>query len=66
MVYFFVCLGFYVPLDNLALMGMSPLPMKGIKFWPFSEHIAMEQLGFFGVPRLLWHGSSVYKSSPEE
>ena len=30
----FVCLGFIVPLENISLMEMSPIRVKGCKFWP--------------------------------
>ena len=35
--WFFVCLGFYAPIENLHIftqMETSPLPLKGCKFWP--------------------------------
>ena len=35
-VFVLLCLGFYVPLENLSLIWTeaSPLPVKGYKFWP--------------------------------
>ena len=39
-------------------METSPLPMKGCKFWTMLG--TYEQWGFFNVPHLLWHESSVY------
>ena len=39
---------------------MSPLPVKGCKFWPMLGTLAIEQWGYFSVPHLLWHEASVY------
>ena len=55
----FVCLEFFVILEHFFThLETSPLPMKGCKLC--SELMAIEQWGFFRVPHLLWHGSSVY------
>ena len=54
----FVCFGIFVPLESF--MKMSPLPVKGCKFWPiYSVLMTIEQWGFFSVPNALWHEASV-------
>ena len=40
--------------------GDVPLPVKGFKCWPYSGLIAIEQWGFFSVPHVLWHETSLY------
>ena len=42
--------------------GDSPLPLKAANFDLCSALMAIEQLGFFSVPHLLWHGASVFNS----
>ena len=46
-------------------MDTSWLPMKGCKVWPTvcSALMAIEQRGFFSMPRLLWHWDTVYEGS---
>ena len=41
-------------------METSPLPVKGCKFWPMLGTHGHWAGGFFSVPHLMWHGSSVY------
>ena len=53
----FVCLEFFVPLENFSLICMetSPLPVKSCKFWPM-----LGTHGHWAVPHLFWQGASVY------
>ena len=46
---------FCVDISCVFTHGESPLRLRAAKF-----DIAIEQLGFFRMPHLLWHGSSVY------
>ena len=41
-------------------MEPSPLPMESCKFLPLRDI----KSGFFSIPHLLWHGTSVFRSSP--
>ena len=46
-------------------METSPLPVKGCKFWSMHDTHSYWAVGFFSVPLLLWHRTSVYNwSSP--
>ena len=65
--FFFVCLGFLRPIrEFFTHMEAPPFPVKDLKFWPISAHMAIEQWGFFSVPQLLWHGASVYNDHLRE
>ena len=55
-----VCLGFFVPLENFSLKGKNyHCRWKAANFDLWSALMAIEQWGFFSVPHLLWHGTSV-------
>ena len=57
----FVCLGFFVPLQNFSLIWRRHhYRWKAANFDLRSALTAIEQWGFFSVPHLLWHGLSVY------
>ena len=57
----FVCLLFFVPLENFSLIWRSHhCRWRAANFDLCSALMAIEQWGFFSVPYLLWHGASVY------
>ena len=57
----FLCLGFFVPLENFSLIWRRHhYRWKAANFDLCSALMAIEQWGFFSVPHLLWHGASVY------
>ena len=57
----FVCLfGIYRPTwESFTHMEMSPLPVKGCKFWPMLGTHGHWAVRVLYVPHLLWHGASV-------
>ena len=59
---FFVCLfGVFRPTRELFThLDTSPLPVTIVNFDLCPALMAIEQLGFFSLPHLLWHGASVY------
>ena len=58
----FICLGFFVPLDNFSLIWRRHhYRWRVANFGLRWALMAIEQWGFFSVPHLLWHGASVYK-----
>ena len=60
---FFVCLGFIVPFEKFSLIWRSHhFQWRAAKFYLCSA-LSIEQWGFFSVPHLLWHGSSIYKGN---
>ena len=57
----FVCLGFYVPLENCSThLRRHHCRWRAANFDLCSELKASEQRGLFSVSHLLWHGASVY------
>ena len=57
----FVCLEFFVPLENFSLIWIHHnCRWRVVNFDLYPALMAIEQLGFFSVPHLLWHGASVY------
>ena len=57
----FVCLGFFVPLDNFSLIWRCHHCLwRAANFDLCSALMAFEQWEFLSVPHLLWHGASVY------
>ena len=55
--------GFVVPFKNFSLIWRCHhyrWKTANFNLIVFSALIAIEQWGFFSVPRLLWHGTSVY------
>ena len=57
----FVCLWFFVPLDNFTLiLKRHHFLWRVANFDLWSAIMAIEQWGYFSVPRQLWHGASVY------
>ena len=57
----FVCLWFIVPLQNFSLIWRRHhYRWRAANFDLCSALMAIEQLGFFSVLYLLWHGASVY------
>ena len=57
----FVCfLEQIVPLENFSLIWRRHFWWRASNFDLCSALMAIEQWGFFRVPRLLWHGASVY------
>ena len=58
----FVCLGFFVPLENFSLIWRRHhYRWRVANFGLRWALMAIEQWGFFSVAHLLWHGASVYK-----
>ena len=57
----FVCLDFYVPLENFSLTQRPHHNQGKASLNLYSALMAIEQWGFFGVPHLLWHGPTLYK-----
>ena len=58
---------FFVPLENLSLIWRRyHCRWRAEHFELYSALIAIEQWGFFYVPHLLWHGSSVFKVISED
>ena len=59
--FMFVCLGFFVQLENFSLMWRRHhCRWRAAHFDLCSILMANEQWRFFSVPHLLWHGVSVY------
>ena len=59
--FLFVCLWFYVLLGNFSPKWRIHLyRWRASNFDPYSALVAIEQWGFFSVPYILWHRSSVY------
>ena len=60
-----LCLGFYVPLENFSLIwSRHHFRWSALNFdLVYSVLIAIEQWGFFSMPHLLWHGTSVYRGN---
>ena len=57
----FVCLVFFVPLENLSLIWRRHhYRWRGANFELCLALMAIEQWGFFNVPHPLWHGASLY------
>ena len=59
----FVCLLLFFGGRGVVIVentDTSPLPVNGCKFWPLLGTFGHEQWGFFTVPHLLWHGTSVF------
>ena len=58
----FCLLGFYVPLENFSLIwGRHHYRWRAANFELYSALMAIEHWRFFSIPRLLWHGTSIYK-----
>ena len=58
---FFVCLGFFVPLENFSLIWRRHhCRWRAANFDLCSALMAIEQWGFFSFPHLLWHGAFVH------
>ena len=60
MICLFVCLWFFIPLENFSLIWRCHQRWMSANFDLCSALMAFEQWWFFGVPYLLWHGASVY------
>ena len=59
--YLFVCLEFFLPLENFSLIWRRHhCRWRAANFNLCLALMAIEQWGFLGVPHLLWHGASVY------
>ena len=59
----FVCVEFIVPLENFSLIWRRhQCRWKATKFDLSSALMTIEKWGFFEVPHLLWHGSTLYNS----
>ena len=57
----FGCVEFIVPLKNFSLIWRRHhCRLKAANFDLCSALMAIEQWGFFNVPHLLWHGSTLY------
>ena len=57
----FVCLEFLVPLENFSLVWRRHhCQWRAANFDLCSALMAIEQWGFFSLPHLLWHGTTVY------
>ena len=57
----FVCLGFFVPLEDFSLIWRRHhFRWRAAKFDLCSTLMVIQHWGFFRVPHLLWHGASVY------
>ena len=55
------CWGFIIPLENFSLIWTRyHYQWRAANFDLCSALMAIEQWGFFSVPHLLWHGTSVY------
>ena len=58
---YFVCLWFFFPLENFSLIWrLHHCQWRAANFDLCSALMANEQWGFFSMPHLLWHGTSVY------
>ena len=65
--FFFVCVGFIVPLENFSLTWRRyHYRWKAANSYLCSSLKVIEQLGFFNVPYLHWHGASVYNGHLQE
>ena len=63
----FVCLGFFVPLENFSLiLRRHHYRRRAANFDLCSALMTIEQWGFFSVPHLLWHGACVYNGHLRE
>ena len=63
----FVCLEFFVPLQNFSLNWRRQLcKWRAANFDMCSALMAIEQWGFFRVRHLLWYGTSVYNGHLRE
>ena len=61
MVFSFVCMGFFVQIDNFSLIWRRHhYRWWAAKFDLCLARMAIERWGFLSVPHLLWHGASVY------
>ena len=61
MVCLFVCLEFFVPVENFSFIWRRHhYRRRAANFDLCSAFMVIEQWGFFSVPHLLWHGASVY------
>ena len=59
----FVCLFVYRPIrEFFTHMEMSPLPVKGCKFWPMLGTNGHWTVGVLSAPHLLQLGASVYNN----
>ena len=65
--FYLICLGFIVPLENFSLIhGDVAITGEGLQNLCLAL-MAIEQWGFFSVPHLLWHASSLAKGfAPED
>ena len=58
MVFSFVCMGFFVQIDNYSLIWRRHhYRWRAVKFDLCLARMAIEQRGFLSVPHLLWHGA---------
>ena len=63
----FVCLKLFVQLENFSLIWRRHhCWWRAANFDLCSALMAIEQWGFFSVPHLLWHGTSVYNGHPRD
>ena len=61
LLYLFVCLEFFVPLENFSLIWRRyHCRWRAANFDLCSALMVIDQWGFFNVPHLLWRGPSVY------
>ena len=59
-VYLFVCLGFFVTLQNFTLVWRRhQYRWRATNFYPYSALMAIEHWGFFSVLHLVWHGPTL-------
>ena len=66
MICLFVCLWFFIPLENFSLIWRCQHWWMSANFDLCSALMAFEHWWFFGVPYLLWHGASVYNGHLRE
>ena len=63
-VYLFVCLWFYIQIENFSFISKSHhYWLRAENFDLCSALMTIEQWGFFSVPHILWHGASVYSDN---
>ena len=63
----FVCVGLIVPLENCSLIWTRHhYRWRAEDVYLCSSLKVIEQLGFFSIPHLHWHGASVYNGHLQE
>ena len=63
----FVCLEFFVPLENFSLNWRHHhCRWRAANFDLYSAFMAIEQWGFLSVSHLLWHWASIYNGHPKD